>query len=105
SDTAQTAAPAPITVVMTEGTNMSAAVSPDGKTIIASIQGTLWSIPSTGGKATTLTAPELDAQEPAWSPDGKLVAFYAFTDDAWSVWTMAPDGSDLAKRSAGPGDA
>jgi Tol biopolymer transport system component len=105
SDTAQTATPAPITVVMTEGTNMSAAVSPDGKTIIASIQGALWSMPSTGGKAIALTAPELDAQEPAWSPDGKLVAFYAFTDDAWSVWTMAPDGSGLARRSAGPGDA
>ncbi|MDP3740494.1 MAG: amidohydrolase family protein [Hyphomonadaceae bacterium] len=98
-------APPPITVVMTEGTNMSATVSPDGSTIIASIQGTLWSMPGSGGKATALTAPELDAQEPAWSPDGKLAAFYAFADDAWSVWTIAPDGTGLSKRSAGPGDA
>lgn len=98
-------APAPVTVVMTEGTNMSAAVSPDGKTIVASIQGTLWSLPVTGGKASALTAPELDAQEPAWSPDGKLVAFYAFADDAWSIWTIAPDGSGLARRSTGANDA
>jgi Tol biopolymer transport system component/imidazolonepropionase-like amidohydrolase len=104
SETAQTEGK-PITVVMTEGTNMSAAVSPDGKTIIASIQGTLWSMPSEGGKATALTAPELDAQEPAWSPDGKLVAFYAFTNDAWSVWTITPDGGALTQRSKGPGDA
>jgi Tol biopolymer transport system component len=96
---------ASVTVVMTEGTNMSAAVSPDGRTIAASIQGTLWLLPAAGGKAVALTAPELDAQEPAWSPDGKLIAFYAFADDAWSVWTIAPDGSGLKQQSSGPGDA
>ena len=58
-----------ITILLTEGTNMSAAVSPDGKLIVASIQGTLWSLPAGGGKAKALTVPELDAQEPAWSPD------------------------------------
>jgi Tol biopolymer transport system component len=95
-----------ISVTMTEGTNMSAAVSPDGQTIIAAIQGTLWSIPGRGGVAKALTAPELDAQEPVFSQDGKWVAFYAFASDGWSVWTMAPDGTSLRQRSApGPGDA
>jgi Tol biopolymer transport system component len=98
--------PSLISVTMTEGTNMSAAMSPDGATIIAAIQGTLWAIPGSGGKATALTVPEMDAQEPVFSPDGKLVAFYAFSRDGWSVWTMAPDGSALTRRSEdGPGDA
>ncbi len=98
--------PSLISITLTEGTNMSTAVSPDGKTIIAAIQGTLWSIPGGGGKATALTVPEMDAQEPAFSPDGKTIAFYAFAKDGWSVWTMATDGAGLLKRSAdGPGDA
>jgi len=90
---------------MTEGTNMSAAVAPDGATLAASIQGTLWLLPGASRKAIALTAPELDAQEPAWSPDGRQIAFYAFAEDAWSVWTIAPDGTGLTKRSTGRGDA
>lgn len=84
---------------------MSVAMGPDGA-IVAAIQGTLWAIPAAGGKAKQLTTPEMDAQEPVMSPDGKLVAFYAFAKDGWSVWTMAPDGSALTQRSEnGLGDA
>lgn len=93
------------TVSMTEGTNMSLAVSPDGATIAASIQGTLWLIPAAGGDARAITAPELDAQEPAWSPDGRTLAFYAFAEDAWSVWTIGSDGNSLTRRSSGTNDA
>ena len=84
---------------------MSLAVSPDGTTLVASIQGTLWVIPAAGGDGRAITAPELDAQEPTWSPDGTTIAFYAFADDAWSVWTVAADGSNLKKRSTGANDA
>lgn len=48
-----------MTVTFTEGTNMAAAPSPDGKTIILAIQGSLWSIPSSGGGAAlTVARPE-----------------------------------------------
>ncbi len=101
-----TVTPPAISITMTEGTNMSTAVSPDGATIIVALQGTLWTLPSSGGAATALTPAEMDAQEPVFSADGKLVAFYAFSKDGWSVWTMAPDGTGLTQRSeAGPGDA
>lgn len=93
-----------ISVAMTEGTNMSAALSPDGNTIIASIQGVLWSIPAAGGEAVALTEPEMDAQEPVFSPDGSLVAFYAFTGDTFAIWTIAPDGSNLVQRTGDEGD-
>ena len=39
------------TVTLTEGTNIAATVSPDQKTIIMDLQGSLWSIPFQGGAA------------------------------------------------------
>jgi Tol biopolymer transport system component/imidazolonepropionase-like amidohydrolase len=96
---------APIVIEMTEGTNMSAALSPDGSTIIAGIQGTLWSIPAAGGDAKALTEPELDAHEPVWSPDGKLVAFYAYKENSFDIWTMTPEGGSLKRLTNNVGDA
>ncbi len=94
-----------VDVEMTEGTNMAAALSPDGETLILAIQGTLWSVPATGGTATQITPAEMDAQEPVWNPDGESIAFYGFVADAFSVWTVAPDGSDLERMPDGGGDS
>ena len=94
-----------IDVVMTEGTNMSAAMSPDGETLILALQGVLWSLPAEGGEATALTPAELDSHEPAWSPDGSLIAFYTYASNGFTIWTMKPDGSELTQRTFGPSDA
>lgn len=90
-----------VDAVMTEGTNMAAAVSPDGRTLIIALQGVLWSLPATGGDAQALTPPEMDAQEPVWAPDGSRIAFYGFVGDAFAIWSMNPDGSDLTRLANG----
>ena len=56
------------TVVLTEGTNMAAAASPDGRTLVLAIQGVLWTLPAGGGAATRLTAWDIEATSPVWSP-------------------------------------
>jgi Tol biopolymer transport system component/imidazolonepropionase-like amidohydrolase len=94
-----------ITVDLVEGTNMSAAVSPDGSELILALQGVLWRIPAEGGQATQLTPPEMDAQEPIWAPQGNLVAFYAFAENGFTLWTIAPDGSGLRQWTGPEGDA
>ena len=40
---------------------------------------------------------------PAWSPDGTRIAFQAAHGEAWTVETVAPDGSGRAQVSDGQG--
>src|SRR5262249_28603077 len=50
-------------------------LSPDGKNIVFSYQGSIWRIASTGGTMKRLAAVPGFAIEPCWSPDGKKIAF------------------------------
>ena len=96
--------PTPLqTVVMTQGTNMAATLSPDEKYLALALQGVLWILPSSGGAATPITPPELDAHEPAWSPDGSEIVFYAFAQNGFSIWKVDADGSDLEQIIKVPG--
>lgn len=51
------------------------AVNPNGSLISFSFQGDIWTVPSTGGKATRLTVHEAYESNPVFSPDGKSIAF------------------------------
>lgn len=90
-----------VTTTFTEGTNMAAAPSPDGETIILAIQGSLWSIRSSGGDAKRLTGWQVEATWPVWAPDGSRIAFQNYSDNTYHIWTMAPDGSDLRQVTSG----
>src|ERR1051326_668439 len=50
-------------------------LSPDGTAIAFSYQGEIWTGPRAGGTMTRLTPSQGLDTEPAWSPDGKRVAF------------------------------
>src|SRR5262249_6199275 len=58
-----------------EGTNHAAVPSPDGRQIVMSIQGGLWILPVNGGKAKKITPFSIEATQPAWSPNGRWIAF------------------------------
>ncbi len=96
--------PQPITLTIREGTSMAAALSPDGRTLIIDLQGSLWAMPASGGAARRLTDEFMDARQPAWAPDGQRVAFQAYRDGVWHIYVMNADGSGVDMITSGPFD-
>jgi len=79
---------------------MSSDVSSDGKLIVFDILGDLYTLPITGGKATTLTrGMSFDAQ-PRFSPDGKRVVFVSDRSGGDNLWTISLDRKDADSMRA-----
>jgi len=97
-------AASPIEVTVHEGTSMSVAVAPDGRTLATDLQGSIWTLPVEGGTARRITDLFNDARQPAWSPDGKWIAFMGYRDGGYAIWAVAPDGSHLHKLTWGAFD-
>ena len=96
--------PVPIDVTVHEGTSMSVAVAPDGRTLAVDLQGSIWTLPAAGGAATRITDIFNDARQPAFSPDGKWISFFAYRDGGYDLWAIAPDGSHQHKLTSGAFD-
>ena len=92
------------TITVSQGTSMAAAVSPDGTQIVVDLQGALWTLPSSGGKAGRITDLLHDARQPAWSPDGRRIAFQSYRNGTWDIWTIARDGTGATPVTPGPFD-
>ena len=71
--------------------------------------GSLFAINANGGTETPLTASLAAAhrfsETPAWSPNGRRIAFRLYTISPYSdgIWIMKPDGSKLRQLTRGPG--
>jgi Tol biopolymer transport system component/imidazolonepropionase-like amidohydrolase len=96
--------PTRVDVTVSEGTSMSVGVSPDGATLAVDLQGSIWTLPSTGGAAKRITDLFNDARQPTWSPDGRWIAFFGYRDGGYDIWAVAPDGSNPHKLTWGPFD-
>ncbi|MCL6669987.1 amidohydrolase family protein [Streptomyces panaciradicis] len=91
-------------LTFTRATNGAATLAPAGDHLVAEVQGTLWSLPRTGGTARPLTPADLEPGRPTHSPDGRLIALCAYRDGGFHLWTVRPDGSELRRRTDGPWD-
>ena len=41
---------------------------------------------------------------PAWSPDGRRIAFQAYRSGTWNIWTVGADGAGVTPVTSGPFD-
>jgi Tol biopolymer transport system component len=99
--------PSPVSsgsIVVDEGTSMAIALSPDGRTLAIDLQGSIWTLPVDGGDARRVTDEFYDARQPAWSPDGRTIAFQGFRNGDWDIWAISPDGSNARTLTDGPFD-
>ncbi len=84
-----------------EVTWLSLDVSPDGQTIVFELLGDLYTVPISGGDATRITDGMAMDSQPAYSPDGKWIAFISDRDGGDNVWIAKADGSQPKALSKG----
>lgn len=74
----------------------------DGSTIAFSSttrsgNGDIWTIPAAGGDPTNLTdTPRWHEDQPAYSPDGKWLAFRSDRSGNWGIWIMPASGGEAS---------
>ena len=99
-----TAAPKSIDVTVREGTSMSVAISPDGATLATDMQGSIWTMPASGGAMTRIGDVFNDARQPVWSRDGRTITFFAYRDGGYDIWSINKDGTNQKKLTWGAFD-
>ena len=71
-----------------QGTNLSAALAPDGATLVVSLLGQLWRMPAAGGGAVPLTPPGEHARNPRFSRDGQRLVYQRRSGTQWDLWLL-----------------
>jgi len=78
-----------------------ASISPSGKRVAVIARGDIWSAPAENGTPRNMTNSDTSFERSvAWSPDGKLLAYFSDATGEYELYTMAADG----KGTDGKGD-
>jgi Tol biopolymer transport system component len=80
-----------------EGTWLSLDVSPDGKTLAFDLMGDIYTIPSTGGRATQVTKGIAWETHPRFSPDGRKILFTSDRSGSDNIWYIDMDRRDTVQ--------
>ena len=92
-----------ITQITTDASyHVSAAISADGtKVVYDNDDGTLYTIPATGGTATAIpNTSSIDCWGPVFTPDGKKIVFTGYASKSY-IYSINVDGTGLTQLSKG----
>lgn len=81
-------------------------ISPDGNRVLVQARGDIFSVPAENGYVKDLTRTSGVAERyPAWSPDGKYIAYWSDQSGEYELWVTEPDKEGSAKKltNYGPG--
>jgi Tol biopolymer transport system component len=87
-----------------QGTNLSAALAPDGSTLVVDLIEQLWSLPATGGGAVPLTPAGEQARNPRFSPDGGQVVYQRRSGAQWDLWLLDMATGEQRPLTTSPSD-
>ena len=77
---------------------MGAMPSPDGSKIAFSALGHLYVVPASGGTPVRVTKAEVREYQPAWSPDGRTIAYVTWTGTSGHIWKVAAEGQGTPQQ-------
>ncbi|MDP4262942.1 MAG: PDZ domain-containing protein [Bacteroidota bacterium] len=81
-------------------------ISPDGNRVLIQARGDIFSVPAENGYVKDITRTSGAAERyPAWSPDGKYIAYWSDQSGEYELWITEPDKENSAKKltNYGPG--
>ncbi len=82
------------------GRNMGAwGVSPTGKRAVVEARGDIWTVPAEKGPVRQMTDSSGAAERsPAWSPDGRWIAYFSDASGEYELWVRQSDGKDEPRQ-------
>ncbi len=76
-----------------------AAISPSGKRVIIEGRGDLWSAPAKEGVVRNLTRTGgVFERDPAWSPDGRWIAYFSDESGEYELWVRQSDAKPAERK-------
>ncbi len=91
-------------IELTQGTNMAFSLSPDGRTYVVDLQGTLWLGELSTRKLRAITPKNMDARQPHWSPDGNHIIFQSYQEGNWHIYDYELAGGNTVPCTEGKFD-
>lgn len=81
----------------------SASISPSGKRVVIEARGDLWTAPAKEGVLRNLTRSDgVFERDPAWSPDGKWIAYISDESGEYELWVRPSDARPEPKEGDKP---